>query len=71
MSSITFSFTPDEIIAPGTIIGLRTQDISRDMDPESAQGAVRLFQAGSQVPIIVAVQGNAIKFSTDNLSPTS
>ena len=68
MSSITFSFIPDEIIAPGTIIGLRTP---RDVDPESARGAVRLFQSGNQVPIIVAVERNVIEFSTENLSPAT
>ena len=66
--SITFSFTPDEIIAPGTLLNLRT---SRDVDPKSVQGAVRLFQAGNQVPITVDVKGNVISFPTDNLSPAT
>jgi len=47
------------------------QVTSRDVDSESAQGAVQLFKAGNQVPIIVAVRGNVIKFSTENLSPAS
>jgi hypothetical protein len=44
---------------------------SRNVDSESAQGAVRLFKSGNQIPIIVAVQRNVIKFSTENLSPAS
>jgi len=45
--------------------------MSRNVDSESAQGAVRLFKAGNQIPIIVAVRGNAIKLYTENLSPAS
>jgi len=68
MSSITYSFAPDEIIAPGTTLELRT---SRDVNPESAQGAVRLLRAGKQVPVAIAARGNVIQISTNDLSPAS
>jgi len=68
MSAIKLSFTPGEIIAPGTTLELRT---SRAVDPESAKVTVRLFKAGKQVPIVATTQGNLIRIPTDNLSPAT
>ena len=68
MSSLTYSFTPGEIITAGTTLELRA---AREVNSQSAQGAIRLFRAGKQVPAIVATRDNVIQLSTDKLSPGS
>ena len=66
MTSITFSFVPSEIIAPGTILELRA---SRDVQPESAAIGVRLTQAGNKLPAGIIVKGNIIQVPPPTLAP--
>jgi len=66
VSSVTFSFIPGEIIAPGTTLGLRA---ARDVHVESAKDGVRFIQAGNHLATGTIVKGNVIQIPTDNLSP--
>jgi hypothetical protein len=67
-TTLTFSFTSGEVIAPGTTIELRS---ARPLDPRSAQGAVTLRNACRTVDGVMALgaRGRVVTVATDSLPP--
>ncbi|GAB3600245.1 hypothetical protein GCM10027446_33380 [Angustibacter peucedani] len=68
-TTLTLSFTPGEVITPGTPLHVTT---ARPVDPRSAQGAVRLRPARGpwqDADVRLAKRGRVVQVATDGLSP--
>ncbi|KQX63632.1 S8 family serine peptidase [Angustibacter sp. Root456] len=68
-TTLTLSFTPDEVITAGTVLELRSP---RPLEPRSAQGAITLRRnACAPVPTTIALtrRGRAARVDTSDLAP--
>ncbi len=67
-TTLTLSFTPGEVITPGTTLEIRS---SRPVEPRSAQGAVSLRHACRTVGTVVRLtgRGRVVQVSTKDLAP--
>src|SRR5947207_7938006 len=62
--SFKYSFTPGEIMAPGTTLEIYTP---RPVDSKSAEDAVRHYSGGNALKTSIAVDKKVLKISTQGL----